>query len=47
MKKAVPVVHCDYAKDGKSLSELIEESFRSYLIRIIAATDGDVVQYPR
>ena len=37
MKKSeAPVVHCEYTKAEKSLSHLVEESFRLYLARILA-----------
>ena len=37
MKKCeAPVVHCEYAKAGKSLAQLLEESFRLYLTRVLA-----------
>lgn len=37
MKKCeAPVVRCEYTKAEKSLSHLVEESFRLYLSRILA-----------
>ena len=33
MKQTLPVVHCTYTEAEKSLTELLEESFRLYLIR--------------
>ena len=36
MKQTLPVVHCIYTEAEKSLAELLEESFRLYLVRILA-----------
>ena len=36
-KNSVPAVHCEYAKEGMALPQLLEESFRLYLARILAA----------
>lgn len=46
-KKDLPIVHCIYAdtKAEKSLPEILEESFRLYLIRILAEAEQPVVQY--
>ena len=44
MKQTLPVVHCTYAEAEKSLVELLEESFRLYLIRILAIPEKPVVQ---
>jgi hypothetical protein len=46
-KHTLPVVHCDYTETGKNLDELLEESFRLYLVRILAASDKGVVQSSR
>ena len=35
-KREAPVVRCEYTKAEKSLSHLVEESFRLYLARILA-----------
>lgn len=32
----MPVVHCEYSEEGKSLPLLLEEAFRLYLARILA-----------
>ena len=37
MKQNLPVVKCCYADADKTLPELLEESFRLYLIRVLAA----------
>ena len=38
MPKSVPVVRCVLALAGSTLSELLEESFRLYLRRILAGS---------
>lgn len=38
MPKSVPVVRCVFAPAGSALSELLEESFRLYLRRILAGS---------
>lgn len=48
MKKSnVPVVHCEYANTEKPLAHLLEESFRLYLARILAADAQCAVSYGR
>jgi len=37
MKQPAPAVRCIYAETEKSLHELLEESFRLYLVRVLAA----------
>ena len=44
MKQTLPAVRCIYIEDEKSLVELLEESFRLYLIRILATPEKPVVQ---
>ena len=44
MKQTLPVVHCTYTEVEKSLAELLEESFRLYLVRILATPEKPVVQ---
>lgn len=44
MKKKLPVVRCVYTETEKSLDELLEESFRLYLVRILATPEETVVQ---
>ena len=44
MKQNLPVVHCIYTEAEKSLAELLEESFRHYLVRILATPEKTVVQ---
>ncbi len=46
-KDDTPVVHCKYSKSEKSLSQLLEESFRLYLTRILASTGTHVVSCRR
>lgn len=36
MRKDLPVVHCVYTEGEKSPAELLGESFRLYLIRILS-----------
>lgn len=43
MKHTLPVVHCIYTEPEKSLAELLEESFRLYLVRILATSEKPVV----
>lgn len=38
-RKDLPVVHCSYTEDGKSLSDILEESFRLYLIRMVTVSE--------
>ena len=45
MKQTSPVVHCLYTEAEKSLAELLEDSFRIYLVRILAAPEKPVVQW--
>ena len=44
MKQTLPVVHCIYTEAEKNLAELLEKSFRLYLIRILATPEKPVVQ---
>ena len=44
MKQTLPVVHCIYTEAEKSLAELLEESFRLHLVRILATSEETVVQ---
>ena len=46
MRKKTVVVHCVYADKGKTISELLEESFRLYLSRILAEYHGNKVSCP-
>ena len=44
MKKGdLPVVHCTYCNTEKSISEILEESFRLYLGRILVAMEHPIV----
>lgn len=48
MKKGnLPVVHCTYSNTEKRISEILEESFRLYVGRILAAMEHPIVQYKR
>ena len=45
MKKGdLPVVYCTYCNTEKSVSELLEESFRLYLRRILAGYGKVAIQ---
>ena len=44
MKQNLPDVNCIYTEAEKSLAELLEESFRLYLVRILATPEKTVVQ---
>ena len=44
-KRDLPVVHCTYCNTEKSVSEILEESFRLYLSRILAIMEYSIVQY--
>ena len=46
-KRDLPVVHCTYCNTEKSISEILEESFRLYLGRILAAMEHPIVQCKR
>ena len=47
MKRTLPVVHCIYTEAEKSLAELLEESFRLYLVLILSTSEKPVVQFLR
>ncbi len=47
MKNSEISVRCTYSDDGPGLAELIEESFRLFLIRTLAQKPNEVVSYPR
>ena len=46
-KSDAPVVRCEYSKAEKSLSHLVEESFRHYLARILATAGSNAVSCGR
>lgn len=46
-KKDLPVVYCAYSNTEKSVSEILEKSFRLYLGRILAETEHSIVQCER
>lgn len=46
-KRDLPVVHYTYCNTEKSISEILEESFRLYLGRILAAMEHLTVQCKR
>ncbi len=46
-KKDAPVVRCEYTKAEKSLSHLLEESFRLYLNSILAQAGKTVLSCGR
>ena len=46
-KRDLPVGHYTYCNTEKSISEILEESFRLYLGRILAAMEHPTVQCKR
>ena len=44
MRQNLPVVHCVYTDGEKSLAELLEESFRLYLVRTLATPEASGAQ---
>lgn len=46
-KKDLPVVHCTYCNTKKSVSEILEKSFRIYLGRILVSMEQSIVQCKR
>ena len=44
MRQDLPVVRCVYTEGEKSLAKLLEESFRLYLVRILAMPETSGVQ---
>ena len=47
MRQNLPVVRCVYTDGEKSLAELLEESFRLYLVRILAMPETSGAQTAR
>ena len=47
MRQDLPVVRCVYNEGEKSLAELLEESFRIYLTRILATPETSGEQSSR
>ena len=47
MRQNLPVVRCVYTDGEKSLAELLEESFRLYLVRILAMPETSDAQTAR
>ena len=43
-KRDLPVVHYTYCNTEKSISEILEESFRLYLYRILAGYGKATIQ---
>ena len=39
MSNKIPKVYCKYSISGKELNQLLEESFRVYLIRVLNSND--------
>lgn len=46
-KNKLPIVHCSYCDTGRSLSEILEESFRLYLNRILGSLEKPAAQNKR
>lgn len=47
MANVVPAVQCVFTPDGKKLPQLLEETFRLYLRRILSEQEEPAVQYNR
>jgi len=45
MNTAKPTIHCIYAESGKSLSQILEESFKLYLVQILEIPDKSMLRY--
>lgn len=46
-KKDLPVVRCIYCNTEKSVSDILEKSFRIYLGRILVSMEQPIVQCKR
>lgn len=45
-KKTLPAVQCIYPKEGKKLPEILEETFRCYLFRVLAVSEPEASVNP-
>ena len=45
MKQTKATIQCIYAKSGKSLSQLLEESFKFYLIQNLEIPNNSMLRY--
>lgn len=45
MNQTKATIHCIYAKSGKSLSQLLEESFKLYLVQILEIQGKSMLRY--
>lgn len=45
-KKTLPAVQCIYSKEGKKLPEILEETFRCYLFRVLAVSEPEASVNP-
>lgn len=46
-KRELPVVHCEYSQADNDLKQMLEESFRIYIIRMLATANSSVVSCKR
>ena len=46
-QKDLPVVHCSYTNSEKGPAEILDESFRLYLSRILDVFENPIIQYSR
>ena len=46
-QKNLPVVHCSYANSEKGPAEILDESFRFYLSRILDVFENPTIKYSR
>lgn len=47
MRETAVAVQCEFDPEGKTVPELLEESFALYLRRILADAGPDAAQFPR
>ena len=47
MREKPVVIQCEFASEGKDISEILEESFILFLHRTFANPQGKAVQCPR
>jgi len=42
-KRELPVVYCEYSQTDNELKQILEESFRIYLTRMLATANSNVL----
>lgn len=45
MNQTKATIHCIYAKSGKSLSQILEESFKLYLVQMLEIQGKSMLRY--